>query len=154
MSLVRWQPRSAMAAWDPFRDVNEMRSMMSRFFGWPYGHSEEGPMEADWVPRVDIVQEKERYLVQADLPGMKREEIDITVNGDTLTITGERKSERKTQEDNFYRSERHYGRFSRSLILPSSVDADRIEAAYKDGVLQLAIPKSEQAGPKQIKIES
>ena len=112
-----------------------------------------GTMSA-WSPAVDIVQESDRYLVKVDLPGMKKEEIEITLNGDTLTISGEKKNAKETKDDSYYRSERYYGKFSRSLVLPSTVDANKIEAAYKDGVLSVTLPRSEEARPKQIKIQS
>jgi HSP20 family protein len=144
-----------MSAWSPFRELEEMRHEMSRMFGWPGGHGEsESLFESLWSPAVDIVQEGDRYLVKADLPGMKKNEIEITLNGDTLTISGEKKMENETRDDNTYRSERYYGKFSRSLVLPSTADANKIEATYKDGVLSLTIPKSEEARPKQIKIQS
>ncbi len=155
MALVRWQPRGAMSAWSTFRELEEMRNEMSRMFGWPAGRGEsESLFESLWSPAVDIVQEGDRYLVKADLPGMKKDEIEITLNGDTLTISGEKKGENETKDDGCCRSERYYGKFSRSLVLPSTVDANKIEAAYKDGVLSVTIPKSEEARPKQIKIQS
>ena len=121
MTLVRWQPRGTMSAWNP---------------------------------AIDILQEGDRYLVRADLPGMKKDEIEVTLDGDTLTISGEKKRENETRDDSSYRSERYYGKFSRSLVLSSTVDANKIEAAYTDGVLSVTIPKSEEARPKQIKIQS
>jgi HSP20 family protein len=84
---------------------------------------------------------------------VKREEIEITVDGDTLTVKGEKKRESESKQDDAYRSERYYGSFSRSLTLPAAVDANKIEARYKDGVLEIVIPKSEEAKPKQIKIQ-
>lgn len=155
MALVRWQPRGSLSAWNPFRELEEMRNEMSRVFGWPAGRGEsDGLFESIWSPPVDIAQEGDHYIVKADLPGMKKDEIEITLNGDTLTISGEKKKENETKEDNYYRSERYYGRFSRSLALPSTVDANKIEASYKEGVLSVTIPKSEEARPKQIKIQS
>lgn len=155
MALVRWQPRGSMSTWSPLRELEEMRNEMSRMFGWPAGHGEsDGFFDSLWSPAVDIVQEGDRLLVKADLPGMKKDEIEITLNGDTLTISGEKKRESEQKDDNTYRSERYYGKFSRSLVLPSTVDANKIDAVYKDGVLSLTIPKSEEARPKQIKIQS
>jgi HSP20 family protein len=155
MALMRWQPKGTVNPWSSYREFDEMRNEMLRFFGWPSSRGEsEGFFESLWRPAVDIVQEGDRYVVKADLPGMKKDEIEITLNGDTLTISGEKKKESETKEDGYSRSERYYGRFSRSLALPSAVDAGKIEAAYKDGVLSLTIPKPEEARPKQIKIQS
>jgi HSP20 family protein len=155
MALVRWQPRGTMSAWTPFRELEEVRNEMSRMFGWPAGHVDsEALSDTPWIPAVDIVQEGDHYVVKADLPGMKKDEIEITLNGDTLTVSGEKKRETETKDDSRYRSERYYGKFSRSLVLSSAVDTNKIEAAYKDGVLSVTIPKSEEARPKQIKIQS
>ena len=155
MALVRWQPRGTMTAWSPFRELEGIRNEMSRMFGWPVRRGEsESLFESRWSPAVDIIQEGDRYLVKADLPGMKKDEIEITLNGDTLTISGEKKNAKETKDDSYYRSERYYGKFSRSLVLPSTVDANKIEAAYKDGVLSVTLPRSEEARPRQIKIQS
>ena len=108
---------------------------------------------AGWNPAVDVYEDGDRYHVHVDLPGMQRADIAITVKGDTLTISGEKKREKDTKEEDYYRAERYYGKFSRSLTLPSTVDAGKIEAKYKDGVLEVHIPKTEEARPKQIKIE-
>ena len=155
MALIRWQPRGTLSAWSPMSEMEEMRNEMSRMFGFPFGRGDaDGFFGSLWSPAVDIVQEGDHFLVRADLPGMKKDEIEITLNGDTLTISGEKKRESEAKDDGYYRSERYYGKFSRSLVRPSTVDANKIEASYKDGVLSLTIPKSEEARPKQIKIQS
>jgi HSP20 family protein len=155
MALVRWQPKGSLSRWTPFHELEEMRNEMSRMFGWPAdGADSEGFLDSLWSPAVDIVQEGDHFVVKADLPGMKKDDIEITLNGDTLTISGEKKREDETKSDGCYRRERYYGKFSRSLVLPSSIDTSRIEATYKDGVLSLTVPKSEEARPKQIKIQS
>lgn len=153
MSLVRWQPRGTLRTWNPFRDIEELQTEMNRLFDWSIGRpGTDNLLESAWAPAVDVVQENDRYQVRVDLPGMKREEIEITLNGDTLTIQGERRRESETKEDNYYRFERAHGKFSRSLTLPSTVDSGKIEANYKDGVLSVTIPKSPESLPKQIKI--
>jgi HSP20 family protein len=126
---------------------------MNRLFDWAFGrHGGEGTYGSDWMPAVDVYEEGDSFHIRADLPGLKRDDIDITVDGNTLTISGEKKHEKETKEDSYYRAERFYGKFSRSVDMPSTVDTTKIEAKYKDGVLEIALPKSETARPKQIKI--
>jgi HSP20 family protein len=154
MTLVRWQPRSALRPWTPFHEIQNFQQEMDRLFGLDFGRGGESFLDGAWNPAVDVVQEDDRYQVRVDLPGMKRDEIDVTIHGNTLTISGEKKREAETKEENLYRSERYYGKFSRSLTLPSAVDAEKIAATYKDGVLEISIPKSEEARAKVIKIQS
>jgi len=158
MALIRWQPRQPMKdvqEWSPFRDLDLFREEMGRLFGWPSsGTRMSGQLDHGWAPAVDVIQEEDRFHVRADLPGMKREDIQITLDGDTLGIAGEKKSEHEEKHDGFYREERSCGTFSRIIVLPASVDSDRIEASYRDGVLDVVIPKSDSAKPKQIKIQS
>jgi HSP20 family protein len=132
----------------------DIQGEMNRLFDWAFGRrGDEGMLESDWAPAVDVFEENDRYHVHVDLPGLKRDDIDVTVQGDVLTVSGEKKRESETKGEDYYRCERYYGKFSRSLTLPTSVDSTKIEAKYKDGVLELSIPKTEQARPKQIKIE-
>jgi HSP20 family protein len=126
---------------------------MNRLFDVAFGgRGGEGMLDTSWNPAVDVFEEGDRYHVHVDLPGMKRDDIEITVQGDTLMISGEKKRETETKEEDFYRAERYYGKFSRSLTLPASVDASKIDAKYKDGVLEVLIPKTEEARPRQIKV--
>jgi HSP20 family protein len=129
---------------------------MNRLFDWTFGAGTgESMLDGGlWAPAVDIVQEGDRFRVRADLPGMKREEIEVTVNGDTLTISGEKKRESETKQESQFRAERYYGKFSRSLTLPSSVDPSKVEATYRDGVLDISVPKSEEARARSIKIQA
>jgi len=153
MTLVRWQPRSALRRWRPYRGFDDLQSEMNRLFDWAdwrHGRDADGA----WMPAVDVYEEGDNFHIHADLPGLKRDEIDITVDGKTLTISGEKKSERETKDDSYYCAERFYGKFTRSIDLPSSVDTSKIEAKYKDGVLEVSLPKTEEARPKQIKIQS
>ena len=152
MTLVRWQPRRALRHWSPYPDVEGVQGEMNRLFGWAFGrHLEDGSFGGSWMPAVDVY---DNFHIHVDLPGLKRDGIDVTVDGNTLTISGEKKRENETKEDGYYRAERYYGKFSRSIDLPSTVDATKIEAKYKDGVLEVALPKSETARPKRIKIGS
>ncbi len=106
-----------------------------------------------WAPAVDIVDEKDQIKVKADLPGLKKEDVEVHVENDVLTIKGEKKEEKETKEKDYIRSERYYGAFHRAFTLPASVDAAKVNAAYKEGVLEITLPKKEGAKPKQTKVE-
>ena len=155
MSLIRWQPRHAMKrCHHPHRGLTDFQSEMNQLFDYAFGRrGSEGSHESAWNPAVDVFEDGDRYHVHVDLPGMKREDIAITLEGDALTITGEKTRENDSKEEDYYRAERSYGKFSRSMTLPASVDANKIEASYKSGVLEVKIPKTEERRPKQIKIE-
>jgi len=102
---------------------------------------------------VDIHETKDSFLLMAELPGVKQEDVEVSVEGDTLTLKGERKRETEVKEDQYHRIERSYGRFERSILLPSVVDPNRVKATYRDGVLEVQLPKKEEAKPKEIKVE-
>jgi HSP20 family protein len=111
-------------------------------------------LETSWTPRVDIVEEDNAYRVRADLPGLEKKDVDVTVENGIMTIRGERKFERTDKKDNSYEYyERRYGSFSRSFNLPENVDSTGIEATYRNGVLDITLPKSEKAKPKQVEIK-
>ena len=105
-----------------------------------------------WVPEMDLVESDDHYLLKADLPGMKQDDVSIEFNDGTLTISGERKAEYERKEKGFFRLERSFGKFSRSLTLPEGVDPDKIEATFHDGVLDVVIPKPEQRKPRRIEV--
>jgi HSP20 family protein len=104
-----------------------------------------------WTPAVDVYQDKDQFTVVAEVPGLEKEEIEISLHGDTLTISGERKPQEK-EADQGFRTERFFGKFQRSLTLPSVVNAEKVKASYKDGLLQVVLPKAEEAKPKQIEV--
>ncbi len=143
--------------WDPFRDFmsiqDEMNQMFERVFGrrGPGGR-EAGLTSATWAPAVDISEQKNAYVVTAEVPGVKPEDLDVTLEDGLLTIQGERRSEEESTDRQYHRVERRFGSFRRSITLPSQVDADRIEASYADGVLQVTVPKAESAKPKKIDV--
>src|SRR4051794_41838900 len=107
-----------------------------------------------WVPAMDLVETEDHYLLKADLPGMKQEDVAIEFNDGTLTISGERKLEYERKEKGFFRLERLFGKFSRSLSLPDGIDAEKIQASFHDGVLDVTIPKPEQRKPRRIEVSS
>ena len=105
-----------------------------------------------WSPSLDIAEGRDKFVIKAELPGVKQSDINVCVEGEVLNIEGERKKEQEVKEKKYHRIEIFYGTFSRSLVLPDYVDASKINAAYKDGVLELTLPKKEKAKPKEIKI--
>jgi HSP20 family protein len=148
MTLVRWN--------DPFREFAQLQDRINRVFGDAYSRrSDEGLMTSGaWVPPVDIYQNGEHEVViKAELPDMTREAIDITVEKGTLTIKGEKKFGAEVKEEQFHRIERHYGSFSRSFTLPDTVDAGKVSAEYRNGVLTVRLPLREEAKPRQIKVD-
>lgn len=147
MAIVRWS--------DPFREFARLQDRINRVFPDAYGRSDEGLLTSGtWVPPVDIIQTGDHELVlTAELPDMKREDIDITVDNNTLTIKGEKKLAGDVRDDQFHRIERRYGAFSRTFSLPPTVDASKVAADYRNGVLTVKLPMREEAKPRQIKIE-
>ena len=142
MDLVRWDPTRELAS----MEVDRLNRMFSDWFG-------EGSFSRGWVPAVDIFEnEKREVVIKAELPEMKREDIGITFENNVLTIKGERKVENEVRKESFQRMERSYGAFSRSFTVPPTVDAGRISAGYKDGVLTVVLPQREDAKPKQITV--
>jgi len=148
MSLVRW---------DPFREFAQLQDRINHLFTDSYGRSggDEALLTAGaWVPPVDIYENGNHELVlKAELPDMTREDIDITVDNGTLTIKGEKKLSNEVKEEQFHRIERRYGVFSRTFSLPQSVDAAKVAAEYRNGVLTVRLPLREEARPRQIKVD-
>jgi len=141
------------AQWNPFPELRSLQSHFNRLLDETGRvNFDEDLVNGNWVPAVDVAEEPERLMVRAELPGMKQEDIDIRFEGGLLTIRGERKFENEKNERNYHRIERAYGTFSRSFTLPRTVDADEIVASYDDGILEIVIPKRDEAKPKQIKI--
>src|SRR5215475_13399373 len=136
--------------WEPFRGSYD--SQLNRLFTDFFGRTSQEQNLTPWVPAVDILENEHELVVKADLPDIKPEELDIRVENNILTIRGERKFEKKSEEKNYLRVERSYGSFARSFSLASTVNTEAIKADYKDGVLTLSIPKREEAKPKQIKV--
>lgn len=132
-----------------------MQDRLSRAFSDAYGRSDEGLFSSgSWLPPVDIYQNGEHELVlKAELPDMARESIDVTVVDGTLTIKGEKKLSSEVKEEHFHRVERRYGTFSRSFSLPPTVDAAKVGAEYKDGVLTVKLPMREESKPRQVKVD-
>ena len=146
----------AIVRWDPFREMATMQDRINRIFGEVYSRRPEDDVmsRGEWLPPVDIYEnEKQEIVIKAEMPGLKREDIDLRVENNTLTLRGERKRESEVKEDHYHRVERAYGMFSRSFSLPSTVDAGKVSADYKDGVLTVVLPTREEARPRQIQVQ-
>jgi len=152
------QDRGALAPFNwggPWTQVSRLRNEINRLFEDPFSLlAPSTSFFEGWTPAVDVFEDKDKYVVKAELPGMKKEDIEVSLDGNTLTISGERKHEEEKKEGETYRSERFFGRFQRSVTLPAAVQANKIEASYKDGMLTVTLPKSEEAKPKQIQIKA
>lgn len=145
----------AIIRWTPFQDLAAVQDRMNRLFNEFHNrHDDDVMTRGAWVPPVDIFENGNKELViKAELPAMTREEIDVTVENQTLTIRGEKKFNQAIKDEQYHRVERTYGSFSRSFSLPSTVDVTKVSADYKDGVLTVTLPLREEAKPKQIKVE-
>ena len=141
-----------MNRWEPFRDMLSLRADMDRLFSGLFGQAAE-EREGFWAPIVDIEEDNENITVRAEIPGMKKEDIKVSVQGNMLTISGERKHESEVKNKTFHRVERSYGKFSRMITLPTDVDSDKVKATYKDGILNISLPKPEAFKPKHIDVE-
>lgn len=146
----------AMVRFDPFRDLAVLQDRMNRLFNESYGPRREDDLmsRGTWSPAVDIYEVEGALVLKAELPDMRREDIEITVENNTLTLRGERKLDQEIKQENFHRVERAYGSFVRSFSLPNTVDAARINAEYKNGVLTVKLPVREEARPRTISIDA
>ena len=151
MNIVRYRhyPQSDLSA--ALDRLANMRAEMDRVFESTFGTFSLSPAPLSrWNAAVDVYQDKDQFTVVVELPGLKKEEIEISLHDDTLAISGERKREEYSEQE--FRTERLYGKFQRSLTLPTAVDAEKVKAGYKDGLLQVVLPKAEEAKPKQIEV--
>jgi HSP20 family protein len=152
-ALTRWEP---FGRWDPFKELEDMQSRLATLFGrMPVRKDggKEAMTVAEWVPLVDIVEDEKEYLIKAELPEVKKEDVKVTVEDDVLTITGERKYEKEEKGKKYHRVERAYGSFERSFTLPEDADGSKVSAEFKDGILKVRLPKSEKAKPKAVEVK-
>lgn len=145
----------AVVKWDPFRDLISIQDRMNKLFEQTLSRSrvEEGIAATTWTPAVDIYETPETVVMKAELPGVSREDIEIEIRDNTLTLKGERRFARDVHEENYLRIERAYGSFQRSFTLPTTIQQEEIHAIMRDGVLELTLPKAEEAKPKKIAID-
>lgn len=145
----------AVVKWDPLRDLLSIQDRMNRLFEQTLSRSRvvEGIAASTWAPAVDIYETPERIVLKAELPGLTRDDIEIQMRGTTLILRGERRFAKDVEQENYLRIERAYGTFQRSFTLPATIQQDKIRAVFRDGVLELTLPKAEEAKPKKIAIE-
>ena len=139
--------------WRPLRELSNLRREMEDLWGNLAGEREFLPMKGEWMPAVDVSETKDSLVVKAEIPGMERKDIDISLSGDLLVIKGEKKQKIEEKKESFHRIETRYGAFSRSIRVPVSVDSNKIEASYDKGVLKITLPKKEEIKAKQIEIK-
>lgn len=154
MSLIRWQ-KPEMNVLSPFRHLSNLRDEIDRLFDSPLNALTSSSQQflSGWIPAIDLHENDNEFVLRAELPGMKREDIDVSLHGDMVTLAGERKEENGFKDSETYRSERFLGRFQRSFTLPCPVDGAKVKAGYKDGILTVTLPKAEEARPKQIEVK-
>lgn len=146
-----------LTRWNPARDFQVLQNQLNSLFepfASRFGLGDEDWSRATWVPPVDLEETGEKLILRAELPGMKAEDIDIRFENGVLTLRGERRFENSENNRNFHRVERAYGSFARSFTLPSSIDTERVTANYQNGILELEMPKREEAKPKRIEVKS
>jgi HSP20 family protein len=148
----------ALVRWEPVREVRTVQQEMNRLFGTffdsqaGYGVRANGGRARRWIPAMDLVEQDDRFVLRADLPGLREEDVKIELYDNVLTISGERNSEQEDRRDGYYRVERASGRFSRSLVLPEGVDADSVDARFENGVLEVSVPKPAERKPRRVAI--
>src|SRR5262245_49331070 len=141
-----------LVAMDPFREMFDLQRSINRLFEDASGSVNSDTAISAWTPAVDIFEDENQFLIKAELPEVGREDVKVSLNENTLSITGERRIENEEKREGYHRVERRYGQFYRSFTLPPNADPERISAQFKEGVLRLSIPKREEAKPKQIEV--
>jgi HSP20 family protein len=154
MAIKIRKPGGAISVWRPFRDLEEYDWYMNDALGSRYHAPLYWQIQPDknWMPAIEVIEKDNRFLVKAELPGMKEEDLDISLAGNYLVLRGEKKKESEIVEDECCRSEFVYGNFYRSIPIPATVDVEKIEASYKNGVLEVILPKTKTKQPKKIKV--
>ena len=143
----------ALIKWDSWREIEDMFDRYTRSMGWPPNGGQELVVKKDWSPRVDIAETEKEFSIELEIPGVEKEDVKVAVENGMLSIAGERKQEKEEEGKKFHRLERYYGSFQRSFTLPENVDKSNIKATFKDGLLNLEIPKIEAAQSKTLEIK-
>ncbi|MDM7999627.1 MAG: Hsp20/alpha crystallin family protein [Dehalococcoidia bacterium] len=152
--MERWRPRSLLT-WNP---VEEMERLLEDPFlsQWPLlrvGWGRTPRHEMAWAPALEMYEKDNNYVVKAELPGVKKDDIDVSITGDKLTIKGQKRASKEIRDEDYYRCESQYGSFLRTITLPAAVDAKKIEASYEDGILEIRVPKAKEAVPTKVEIK-
>jgi HSP20 family protein len=155
-AVEKWNPFRP-SSWDPFREMEEMQARLGSLFGGRFPllkpSIEEGFGLTEWAPPVDITEDAKGYTINVELPGVKKEEVKVSVEGGVLSISGERKAEKEEKDKKYHRLERSYGSFTRSFAVPEGASSDKISAVFKDGVLSVRLPKDEKVKPKLVDVK-
>jgi HSP20 family protein len=152
MALIKYDPAAERSLWRPLALDRNMRQIFDQFLDFPKDW--EFPMKGgELFPTVDISETPQEYTIRAEIPGMKKEDTKIAVHNNVLTISGEKKSEAKHEDKRYHRVESYYGSFQRSFVLSDSIKADKVSAAFKDGILTISVPKAEEAKEKSVDIK-
>ena len=154
MTLTRWT-KPEVSNWGPFWQLSTLRDEIDRLFDTPLTEFTRTSQQflGGWLPAVDLYEDKDNVIVKAELAGMKKEDINISLHEGVLTLSGERTEDKEFKDAEVFRSERFLGRFQRTITLPSPVQMDKVNAAYKDGILTVTLPKTEEVKPKQIEVK-
>jgi HSP20 family protein len=147
---------SALTRWDPFKEMDDLQKRLTSIFGLGPQRTANGKEDmtlAQWLPLVDITEDEKEYLIKAELPEVKKEDVKVTVENGVLTVSGERKFEKEEKDKKYHRIERSYGSFTRSFSVPDDADDTKVSAEFKDGVLIVHLAKSEKARPKSIEVK-
>lgn len=146
----------ALIRWDPFREMSALQERMNRLFSDVRAQAPvrgEEIVQGAWIPAVDIFETNEAIVLKAELPGITAQDISVEVKDNTLTLKGEKKFEKEVKEENYHRVERSYGSFQRAFTLPGTIHQEKVKAKFKDGILEITLPKVEEDKPKQVKVE-
>lgn len=144
----------AITRWDPFRDLMSIQNEMNRLFGRTYGGDVGETTRGAWTPALDVFETQDKFVITMELPGVSPDDVDISVEDSTLVVRGERRFYSEQNEESFLRVERRFGEFTRSLTLPSTADAESIQASFDQGVLTIEVPKREEAKPRKVSIKA
>lgn len=153
MNLTKWSP---FGQWDPFKEMEELTNRLAPWLGRekrPGMLESEAMTVTEWVPVVDITEDAKEYVIKAELPGVKKEDVKVTVENGRLSLYGERKMEKEEKEKKYHRIERSYGSFLRSFTLPEGASAEKVSAEFVDGVLRVRLPKNEAAVPRSVDVK-
>ena len=148
---------NALTRWDPYKEMDVLHNRLAKFFGLTPASTTTGGQElmtlAEWAPSVDISEDDKEWLIKAEIPEVKKEDVKVTVENGVLTITGERKFEKEEKDKKYHRIERSYGNFFRSFTLPEGAEGGKVSAEFKNGVLELRLPKNEKAKSKAVEVK-
>lgn len=149
MALIRWRPQRE---WDPFADLFDLQKEINRLFNLSLSRTRPF-VEGTWAPAVDIYKKGDSYILEAELPGLSKDDIELSVQDNVVTIRGKKEDKKEVKDEDYFCYERTYGEFYRNFELPAEIDANKVKATFTNGVLRAELPISESAKPKQIKID-